>query len=535
MSSGSGSGTLYTNEQGAVHFKGLVYCPDTNEELSCFGRDNNTGFNGAETILLGGSNAASLIRAFEVNVGTLAAADAVKQTPNESIEGLASFRKHANSRNVHGTDIVSLMKEDKWFDLFGTLVNLAAYGSFLQIIIATKKHLNFMRLQGMCAYDQEEPYKTPFLINHPVCWYEGQEYSISVARIMLRIANLLLLRCLYPKMEDVVVVAKQYAAKILMLAMPSAEWLDLKEGDEGLSDVDVANYCVGQQTLYFIKKFGAALMHPRDILKARMVNSLCSNKFMGHPGSLVRKAELANIKMNRGLVLPTYQCKDKALDLLSTYSPATDFPEVARLRNVVAVAEAGARGGSASSSSSSSSRKGRTVLRTSEEHKKTAQLWNKLFTDSSNSSNGNSNGGGGRSSSSGTGSSSSGSKKTNKPSAAAASATDDDDVLTGPLVTQRSQRASETMYLGVKVGMFKEEVITQYKLAELAKLHRQDDVERPYPPAILDIVYEKYCVARGVANVCCRTSTWKHKDCGLCTQYINNSTAVDDHKTGLAV
>ena len=548
-------GTMYLPDVGSVKFKGFLFCPDTNEELAVMSKSTNEGIAGAETFFYPADYAREMIHTFETSIGKGSAVNATEQSVHDSIEGLASVRHHGLSRDAYKESIDTLLKQELWFGLFKTLANIAAFGRATEVLIATKKLLSFMRMQGLSSYGSDEPYKTDFFMNYSISWNGNEERAISVGRVLLRISHLLILRCLYPELEDVSLVATRYARKVMLFLTPTSEWLDVTDGHGGLDDVSVANFCIGQQTLHFVKKLGASLLHKRERSKAELLSYLCSNKFMGHPGSLIDEAELSSSKLGRGIVVRDFRYMDNMRSALSMYDPS-DFPQEDAQEWISEIAEKMSTNNNVWSES---------VMR-----KLTSYLWNDLmFTgkkrrrrdfDSqknvatkvlslidklaplmSSSSSENSDSGGDndeddgddamdvdKDKDGGSGESTLGPHEMQKM-------LQDKRFLSEALTSdsyryRRNVRSSETVYSGDMLGLYQAEVINKLKNDKLTEVKRDDVISKSYPQAGLDMVYEKFLVKRSLDHVMCGSDVWRNKSCGLCR---SKDAPVTDDSTGV--
>lgn len=539
-------GTMYLPDVGAVRFKGYLYDPDTNEELAVMSKSSHEGIAGVETLYYPADYARAVIQQFEESIGKGSASDAIDQSAHDSIEGLAGFKRHGNSRTVFKEDTQTLLKQQMWFDLFKTLANIAAFGRAKEVLVATKKLLSFMRLQGLTSYDEDNPYRTDFFMNYPIMWEGYEECSISIGRVLLRISHLLILRCLYPQLGDASMAATRYAQKVMLFLTPASAWLDLTDNEGGSDDVSVANFCIGQQTLYFVKKIGAALLHKREGAKAKLLNHLCSTKFMGHPGSLVDEAELSSSKLGRGIVIKDIRYKDNMRSMLSMYDPS-DFPRDDTRDWIEEMADKMV--------------KNQNVWNRSVMRKLTAYFWNDLMFTSRKKRRRDFDSQGNVATKvlslvdkvapimSGSEDSESGEEDGMDVDK------DKDDTgeggLFGPQEMQRmlrdrrflsktlasdaykyrrDARSSETLYSGDKLGLYHSEVINQLKNTKLTSIRREDSIGRPYPQAGLDMVYEKFIIGRSLGHVSISSDTWRNKNCGICRR---KEAPVDDGNSGI--
>ena len=531
--------TVYFPSEGAMRLKGYVYCPDTNEELAVLSRSPGEGVGGSETMYYPADYAKGLINSFEKAVAKGSGVDSIEQPASDSIESLASFRKHSASREAYKEDTSTLLKQGQWFDLFETLVYIAAFGRPVELIMATKKLLSFMRLQGLSSYDQEDAYKSDFFMNYPIAWKGAEECTISIARVLMRIAHLLILRCLYPGLQDVTNICKRFVTKIMLLLVPASEWLDLTEHDGSpLDDVTLANFCLGQQTLYFTKKLGASLLHSRDKGKARLLSHLCSTKFMGHPGSLVKETELANTKLARGIVLKDYRSRNNVRSIMSMYEPS-DFP-LDETKELI-VGKVGAGGYALDQNVmrkltsylwndlmfSSRKRRRRDFDSKGRMNAKVSALMDKIAPIVSSSDDGYSGQSGDSEDNDMDEEEDEENEEkekeedgTNIRSSEFQEALRDEKFISEALTSdsykyRRESRSSEALFSGDKLRIFHTEVLNHTKNTKLATLIRNNAAVKPYPQAGMDLVFEKFLLGRSLGNTIFGYDGWKQKNCGI--------------------
>lgn len=518
---------IFSPNEGALHHKGYVLDPDTLEELSIF---SNSEIGQGNTLVYPSNFAEELAHSFEVTVDSAGAGlGGIGGVAEDTIEGVSTFSHHSSSRQYQNANQINLMEQEKWWILFRSLVHIASFGSFLEIVMATRKAFNFMRLQGMCAFDKEKPYESEFFVNTPIAWYGHQEYRISLSRIMMRISHLLILRLLYPKLRDVLVICRHFTGKILLLATPASSWLDaVSEDRKEVDDVSAAHFCIGQQTLHIVRILGAGLLHTHSIVKARLVSLLTSNKFVGPTGPIVDLPRSKKNHLNRYVAIQKLAYIEGLRKLLGEHLPG-DFPETTRrLWADRAVSELVDRTDFSDMN----------ALR-----QVSAYMWNNLLFvggrkrkreiaslgDAGLSSQflelldqlTRSNVGGGSSDSDGEDvEEKEGNDLRNQLQSGGTPAflhRKTSPVSEDSVRRRRPRLGAERTFSSARLSQYLRGCIEQLKHTKIDAVKAKEANTAPYPRAGMDLVLERYCVHRQQEHIICRSDTWRHKQCAYCS------------------
>ena len=370
----------------------------------------------------------------------------------------------------------------------------------------------------MCAFDKEKPYQSDFFVNSPVAWHGYQEYKISLSKIMMRISHLLILRLIYPKSRDLLVICKHYVGKVLLLAAPPSSWLDAVSEDCEVDDVTAAHFCIGQQTLLIVKKLGMGILQPHNIIRARLVSLVTSNRFMGATGSIVDLPRSSNNHLNRYAMVNKFAYINGLRKILGEYIPE-DLPETTRKRWA---------------DQTVSELVDRTDFNNFNALRKvSAYVWNKLLFTCNKKRKRNiaSLGGMGlspkflelldeltrdRGSTGNPDRGEEGSSDDHSLERSEETSLSSYDAIISADIMYRQRRGSERSFSSPRLSHYLRGCIEQLKHAKINAIKARKAISEPYPQASIDLVLERYVVSRQEDHIICRSNLWRHKQCAYC-------------------